>query len=84
MYWLKQNDIRIQSSTFYFGNYSEALLESFNVNNLVLSDNYIAANVTTPIISFRNSPLIITPLWMIKEKFNNIVDLNQSMDVKWI
>jgi len=49
------NDILIQSSTFYFGTYSEALLESFNVNNLIFRDNYIATNVTTPIISLCNT-----------------------------
>jgi hypothetical protein len=49
------NDILIQSSTFYFGIYSEALLESFNVNNLIFRDNYIATNVTTPIISLCNT-----------------------------
>ncbi len=49
------NDIRIESSTFYFRNYSENLLESFNVNNLYFSGNYIATNVTTSIISLCNT-----------------------------
>jgi len=49
------NDIIIESSSFYYRNYSEHLLESFNVNNLVFRNNYIATNLTTPIVQLCNA-----------------------------
>jgi hypothetical protein len=49
------NDLRIESSTFYLGNYSQKLLQSDNVNNLFISGNYIATNSSTPLISMCNS-----------------------------
>ena len=49
------NDIRIESSTFYFGTYSQGLLQSDNINNLFISGNYIATNSSTPLISICNS-----------------------------
>ena len=49
------NDIRIESSTFYFGMYSQGLLQSDNGNNLFISENYIATNSSTPFISICNS-----------------------------
>jgi hypothetical protein len=49
------NDLRIESSTFYFGSYSQGLIQSSNANNLFFSGNYIARNITTPIISLCNS-----------------------------
>ena len=49
------NDIRIESSTFYFGMYSQGLLQSDNANNLFISGNYIATNSSTPFISICNS-----------------------------
>ena len=49
------NDIRIESSTFYFGMYSQGLLQSDNTNNLFISGNYIATNSSTPFISICNS-----------------------------
>jgi hypothetical protein len=49
------NDIRIESSTFIFGMYSEGLLQSDNIKNLFLTRNYIATNSSTPIISICNS-----------------------------
>jgi hypothetical protein len=49
------DDIRIESSTFYFGNYSQGLLQSNNVNNLFINGNYIATNSSGPIISICNS-----------------------------
>ena len=49
------NDFRIESSTFYFGTYSQGLLQSDNVNNLFITGNYIATNSSTPIISICNS-----------------------------
>ena len=49
------NDIRIESSSFYFGMYSQGLLQSDNTNNLFISGNYIATNSSTPFISICNS-----------------------------
>jgi hypothetical protein len=49
------NDIRIESSTFYFGIYSQGLVQSDNVNNLFISGNYIALNSSSPLISICNS-----------------------------
>ncbi len=49
------NDFRIESSTFYFGTYSQGLLQSDNVNNLFITENYIATNSSTPLISICNS-----------------------------
>jgi hypothetical protein len=49
------NDVRIESSTFYFGMYSQALLQSDNANNVFMSGNYIATNNLTSLISICNS-----------------------------
>jgi hypothetical protein len=49
------NDLRIESSTFYFGNYSQGLLQSDNTHNLFISGNYIATNSSIPLISICNS-----------------------------
>ncbi|CAF3647645.1 unnamed protein product [Rotaria socialis] len=49
------NDIRIESSTFYFGIYSQALLQCDNTNLLLIRGNYIATNSSTPFISICNS-----------------------------
>jgi hypothetical protein len=49
------NDLRIESSTFYFGTYSQGLVQSDNVNNLFISGNYIALNSSSPLISICNS-----------------------------
>jgi hypothetical protein len=49
------NDISVRSSIFYFGNYCQGLVQSNNANNLFFSGNYIATNITTPIISLYNS-----------------------------
>jgi hypothetical protein len=49
------NDVRIESSTFYFGTYSQGLLQSDNANNVFLSGNYIATNSSSPLISICNS-----------------------------
>ncbi len=49
------NDLRIESSTFYLGIYSQGLLQSDNINNLFISGNYIATNNSTPLISICNS-----------------------------
>ena len=49
------NDLRIESSTFYFGNYSQGLLQSYNTYNLFLSGNYIVTNSSKPLISICNS-----------------------------
>jgi hypothetical protein len=49
------NDIRIESSTFIFGNYSQGLLQSNNANNIFISGNYIVTNNSMPLISICNS-----------------------------
>jgi hypothetical protein len=49
------NDIRIELSTFYFGNYSRELLQTNNVNDLFITENYIATNSSKPLISICNS-----------------------------
>jgi hypothetical protein len=49
------NDIRIESSTFYFGNYSQGIIQGNNANNVYLSGNYIATNSSAPLISICNS-----------------------------
>jgi len=49
------NDIRIESSTFYFGNYSQGLIQGNNANNIYLSGNYITTNSSMPLISICNS-----------------------------
>ncbi|CAF1625277.1 unnamed protein product, partial [Adineta ricciae] len=49
------NDIRIASSSFYLGSSSQGLLQSDNMNNLYLINNYIATNMSTPLISICNS-----------------------------
>ncbi len=49
------NDIRIESSTFYLGNYSKDFLQSDNANNVFITGNYIAINRSSPIISICNS-----------------------------
>jgi hypothetical protein len=49
------DDIRIESSTFIFGNYSQGLLQCNNANNLFISGNYIATNNSMPLISICNS-----------------------------
>ena len=64
------NDIRIQSSTFYFGTYSQGLLQSNNVNNVLISGNYIATNNLTSFIMVCNSRNISAE--------NNCVITNQT------
>jgi len=49
------NDLRIESSTFYFGMYSQGLIQSDNANNIFLSGNYITTNSSSPLISICNS-----------------------------
>ena len=48
-------DIRIESSTFYFGNFSQGLIQGNNVNNVLLTGNYIATNSSQPLITICNS-----------------------------
>jgi hypothetical protein len=48
-------DIRIESSTFYFGNYSRGFLLSRNANNVYISGNYMATNNSAPFIILCNS-----------------------------
>ena len=49
------HDVNITSSSFYFGNYSQGLLQSFNGENFLISGNYIETNLSTPLISLCNS-----------------------------
>ena len=48
-------DVRIESSTFYFGNYSQGLIQGNNINNVYISGNYLAINSSMPLISICNS-----------------------------
>lgn len=48
-------DIRIESSTFYFGNYSRGFLLSRNAKNVYISGNYLATNNSDPYIILCNS-----------------------------
>ena len=66
-------DIRIESSTFYFGNYSRGLLQSYNVNNLHLTGNYIATNSSIPLISICNSRNLTA-------SNNTVVDIQSKID----
>lgn len=49
------NDILIESSTFYFGIYSQGFLQSDNANNVFIHGNYIVTNNLTSFISICNS-----------------------------
>lgn len=67
------NDLRIESSTFYFGAHSQGLLQSDNANNLSLKGNYIAVNSSSPIISICNSRNI--------SAYNNcVINSGQAID----
>ena len=48
-------DIRIESSTFYFGNYSRGFLLSRNANNVYINGNYMVTNNSSPFIIICNS-----------------------------
>jgi hypothetical protein len=48
-------DIRIESSTFYFGNYSRGFLLSRNADNVYISGNYMATNNSAPFIILCNT-----------------------------
>ncbi len=48
-------DIRIESSTFYFGNYSRGFLLSRSADNVYISGNYMATNNSAPFIILCNS-----------------------------
>ena len=64
------DDLRIESSTFYLGLYSQGLLQSDNANNVFLSGNYITTNNFTSLISICNSRNITAE--------NNCVVTNQT------
>ena len=49
------NDMRIESSTFYLGTFSQRLLQSTNANNIFLKGNYIANKNSTSLITICNS-----------------------------
>lgn len=70
-------DVRIESSTFYFGNYSRALLQSYNVNNLYLTGNYIATNDSIPLISICNSRNLTA-------SNNTVVDIQSKIDQYYV
>jgi hypothetical protein len=67
------DDIRIESSTFLFGNYSQGIIQSANANNLYLTGNYIATNSSTPLISICNSRNITA-------SNNTVVDTQSKID----
>jgi hypothetical protein len=67
------NDLRIESSTFYFGTYSQDLLQSDNANNIFISGNYIATNSSTPLVSICNSRNI-------SAENNCVVNLRTTID----
>ena len=67
------SDLRIASSTFYFGTYSQGLLQSDNAHNVFLSGNYIATNNSTPLISICNSRNI-------SAENNGVVNLQTKID----
>jgi hypothetical protein len=67
------DDIRIESSTFLFGNYSQGIIQSANANNLYLTGNYIATNNSTPLISICNSRNITA-------SNNTVVDTQSKID----
>ena len=48
------NDLRIESSTFYFGNYNQGLLQSYNTDNLFIGENYIVTNNLQPLVLICN------------------------------
>jgi hypothetical protein len=49
------HEVNITASSFYFGEYSQGLIQSFNAENVFISGNYIATNASTPLISLCNS-----------------------------
>lgn len=70
-------DVHIQSSTFYFGNHSRGLLQSYNVNNLHLTGNYIATNGSIPLISICNSRNLTA-------SNNTVVDIQSKIDQYYV
>lgn len=71
------DDLRIESSTFLFGNYTQGLLQSNNANNLFISGNYIATNSSTPLISICNSRNITA-------RNNCLVDIQSKIDQYYV
>jgi hypothetical protein len=66
-------DIRIESSTFYFGNYSQGVIQGANAHNLYLTGNYIATNSSAPLIFICNSRNITA-------SNNTVVDTQSKID----
>jgi hypothetical protein len=66
-------DIRIESSTFLFGNDSQGLIQGNNANNLYITGNYIATNTSIPLISICNSRNITA-------SNNTVVDTQSKID----
>jgi hypothetical protein len=48
-------NVQISSSTFLRGTYSQAIIQSFNGQNISFFGNYIATNDSTPLINICNS-----------------------------
>jgi hypothetical protein len=70
-------DIRIESSTFLFGNYSQGLIQGNNINNVYISGNYIATNSSMPLISICNSRNITA-------SNNTVVDTQSKIDQYYV
>ena len=71
------NDIRLESSTFYFGNYSQGLLEGTNANNFYITGNYLATNSSLPLISICNSRNLTA-------SNNTVVNIQSKIDQYYI
>ena len=70
-------DIRIENSTFLFGNHSQGLIQSDNANNLYLTGNYIAKNSSTPLIYICNSRNLTA-------SNNTVVNLGPKIDQYYV
>jgi hypothetical protein len=48
-------NVQITSSTFLVGNYSQGIIQSYNGNNVAFNENYIATNLSSPLIAICNT-----------------------------
>jgi hypothetical protein len=48
-------NVQITSSTFLVGNYSQGIIQSYNGNNVAFDGNYIATNLSSPLIMICNT-----------------------------
>ncbi|UJR32635.1 hypothetical protein I4U23_020095 [Adineta vaga] len=67
------DDIRVESSTFYFGSLSQGLIQSNNANNVYITGNYIATNSSQPLILICNSRNITA-------SNNTVVNIQTKLD----